>query len=66
MADAPLPDLPDVADEFDFREVAATREQKLWMIDLIINRTESAISLITCQEVSFQSRSSEQNGPEEA
>ena len=45
MADAALPDLPDVAGEIDFREVPATQEQKLWMVDLIINRTESAASL---------------------
>ena len=45
MADAPLPEIPDVAGEIDFREVAATREQKLWMVDLIINSTESAASL---------------------
>ena len=45
MADAPLPEIPNVAGEIDFREVAATREQKLWMVDLIINSTESAASL---------------------
>jgi transposase len=46
MADDALPDLlPDVAGEIDFREVPATREQKLWMVDLILNRTESAASL---------------------
>ena len=45
MADAALPDIPDAAGEIDFREVAATREQKLWMVDLIINSSESAASL---------------------
>ena len=45
MADAILPDLPEIAAEIDFRQVAATQEQKLWMVDLIINSTESAASL---------------------
>ena len=45
MEDAIPPDLPEIAAEIDFREVAATQEQKLWMVDLIINCTESASSL---------------------
>ena len=45
MEDALSPDLPEIAGEIDFREVAATQEQKLWMVDLIINSTESAASL---------------------
>jgi hypothetical protein len=45
MAEAFLPELPDVAAGIDFREVPATREKKLWMINLVVNKTESAASL---------------------
>jgi transposase len=45
MAEAFLPELPDVAAGIDFREVPATREQKLWMVNLVVNKTESAASL---------------------
>lgn len=45
MANPPQLDVPEIGGEIDFREVAATREQKLWMVDLIINHSESAASM---------------------
>lgn len=45
MAAAALPDLPEVVGDIDFREVAATQEQKLWMVNSIINHIETAASI---------------------
>lgn len=45
MEAAQLPDLPHLVGAIDFREVPATQEQKIWMVNLIINHTESAASL---------------------